>query len=109
MRLRSSATALSRAEHRNRAVLDQLRKTVSDKPAPEPADPELPASIETPDLIAFARSVMQTRRPAIAARLSRQQRRAAKRQAEKAGLREQTETRQTKRTATHGPDGSSLA
>jgi hypothetical protein len=113
MRLRSNATALSRAGHQNQAVLDKVRKQASAEPAPEPepaapelpasieppVSPELPASIETPDLLAFARSVMQARTLATAAPLSRQQRRAAERHAEKARLRQKEDARRTDRAA----------
>jgi hypothetical protein len=80
LRLRSNATALSRAGHQNQALLDKLRK--HDDATPPPADPDLPTSAETEDLISFARSVMQARTQQ-AAPLSRQQRRAAERAAEK--------------------------
>jgi hypothetical protein len=82
MRLRSNATALSRAGHQNQAVLDRLRKQ-SPVAEPHPAEPDLPTSAETEDLITFARHIMQAG-PRHASPLSRQQRRAAERAAEKA-------------------------
>jgi hypothetical protein len=96
MRLRSNATSLSRAGHQNQAVLDKLRQQGSAEPAPdpEPAEPDLPATAETEDLISFARSVMQAAtRPAAA--LSRQQRRAAERAAEKARRQQDFQRRHT--------------
>jgi hypothetical protein len=102
MRLRSNATALSRAGHQNQAVLDTLRKQTASEPAPEPepAEPELPASTETPDLVAFVRSVAQTRTQP--APLSRQQRRAAERAAEKTRVQQQEEARRAARAAARG-------
>jgi hypothetical protein len=57
----------------------------------------------------ITRSVMQNRSPATATPLSRQQRRAAERQAEKAGLRKQAETRQAERIVVRGSGTSSPA
>ncbi len=107
MRLRSNATALSRAGHQNQAVLDRRRKQSAAEPAPEPepAQTGLPDSLHTADLVAFARQgkraplasppdesallqqapLDQPRppSPSAAAPLTRQQRRAAEREAEK--------------------------
>ncbi len=107
MRLRSNATALSRAGHQNQAVLDRCRKQSAAEPAPEPepAQTELPDSLRTADLVAFTRHgkraplalppdetaplrqapLDQPRPPSAPAAtpLTRQQRRAAEREAEK--------------------------
>lgn len=100
MRLRSNATALSRAGHQNQAVLDKLHKQTESEtpPEPDPAEPLLPSGSEAADLIAFARAAMQAqpRTPAQTtttqpAPQSRQQRRAAERQAEKARRRQEYE------------------
>lgn len=96
MRLRSNAAALSRAGHRNRAALDKRRGEAASEPAPEPAvaEPTLPDSTETPDLVAFARAVNAAR---TAAPLTRQQRRAAERAAEKARHQQQEQARRAAR------------
>jgi hypothetical protein len=62
MRLRSHATALSRAGHQNQAVLDKLHKQGSGESAPARTD--LPASTEAEDLLAFARMPARSKAPA---------------------------------------------
>jgi hypothetical protein len=100
MRLRSNATALSRAGHQNQAVLDTLRKQAASEPAPEPepVEADLPDSIETPALVAFARAIQPIRTQS-AAPLSRQQRRASERAAEKARRQQHEDSRRTARAA----------
>ncbi len=83
LRLRGNAVALSRASNKNEAALDQLHEQDPAAEA-EPAEPELPASIETPALVAFARTAAAPRTQAAEAPMTRQQRRAAERAAEKA-------------------------
>jgi hypothetical protein len=84
LRLRGNATALSRASHQNQAVLDRLHKVGPAEPAPEPgAEPDLPASVETQDLVSFTRAIAPARTQPPAP-LTRQQRRAAERADEKA-------------------------
>ncbi|HEX3574708.1 MAG TPA: hypothetical protein VHU42_08925 [Rhodopila sp.] len=85
LRLRTNATALSRASHQNQAVLDRMHKAEPAEPAPEPelAEPDLPASIETEDLVSFTRAIAPARTQPPAP-LTRQQRRAAERADEKA-------------------------
>ena len=108
IRLRGNATALSRASHQNQAVLDRQRKQTDSEPAPEPepelAEPLLPASTATPDLIAFARSgtsprpQLGTATPAPAVSQTRQQRREAERRADKARRRQEHEARMVARS-----------
>ena len=80
MRLRGSAISLNRAAYINRTALLRSQKG----PAAENAIEEalLPDTINATELLKFARSAMQTT-PA-GAPMTRQQRRAAERQAEKA-------------------------
>jgi hypothetical protein len=116
MRLRTNATALSRAGHQNQAIRDRLHKQSAAKPAPEPEPATLPTSAETADLVAFVRSANKARCQTPAAQthapqtvapsgpLSRQQRRAAERQAEKAQRRREHEARQAALRATRAPE-----
>jgi hypothetical protein len=103
MRLRSNATALSRAGHQNEAVLDKVRKQTASEPAPEPepAKPLSPATSKTPESVAVAPPVMQVHPQAIASSIpqSRQQRRATERQAEKARRRQEHEARRAATSA----------
>ena len=87
LRLRGNANALNRAALQNQKALDELQ---SDRLTP-PDEPlaELPASSTTSDLVSFARSAP--------APLSRQQRRAAERQAEKARKRQEAAARLVQR------------
>jgi hypothetical protein len=88
LRLRGNANSLHRAAHKSQDALDRLQGAEAE-PALEQPEPELPASAATPDLVAFTRP----------APLSRQQRRAAERQAEKLRLRQQEEARRAERAA----------
>jgi response regulator of citrate/malate metabolism len=91
LRLRSNANALNRAACKTQEALDRLQQAA---PRPEPAETpdDLPASAETLDLVAFARP----------APMSRQQRRAAERKAEKARLRQLEAARRAERAAARG-------
>jgi hypothetical protein len=95
LRLRGNANALNRAAHQNEAKLEKI--TAQPKAAPGaalPDDPQdLPASSDTPDLLAFLRAASAT------PPLSRQQRRFAERQADKQRLREQEAARLEERVA----------
>jgi hypothetical protein len=115
LRLRGNATALSRASHQSRATFDKQRKQPQAEPDARAEETPLPASVEAPDLSAFARSVMRARNEAPvsvapvlaapvlaapvriaaapAAPLSRQQRRAGERQAEKVQRRQEHDIR----------------
>lgn len=87
LRLRGNANALNRAALQNQKALDDLqsdRVTVPDEPMAD-----LPASSATSDLVSFARTAP--------APLSRQQRRAAERQAEKARKRQEAAARLVQR------------
>ena len=91
LRLRGNANALNRAAQQNETRLDK-RSQQPEAAAPEES-PDLPASSEIEDLVAFVR-------PAAAApMLSRQQRRFLERQAEKQHQREQEKARLEERVA----------
>jgi hypothetical protein len=93
LRLRGNAAALSRASHQNQRILDKLRgQNAAPEPQAEPAEPSLPDSAETENLITFARSVIHTQS---AAPFSRQQRRAAERAEEKARRQQAFQARRT--------------
>jgi hypothetical protein len=92
LRLRGNANSLHRAAHKSQEALDHLQQAEAEPSMDEPLE-DLPASIQTPDLVAFARPVP----------LSRQQRRAAERQAEKIRLRQQEAARRTERAAARRP------
>lgn len=94
LRMRNGANALNRAALKSQDALDQLQKTGMESIDEQPLD-DLPASIETTDLLTFTRP----NRPVQAAPLSRQQRRAAERQAGKASLQQQEATRRLERVA----------
>jgi hypothetical protein len=87
LRLRGNAGALNRAALQNQKALDVLRAASTDE---TPASEDLPASLEPADLASFART---------SAPLSRQQRRAQERQAEKAEQRQQEQARLAERAA----------
>ena len=87
LRLRGNANALNRAALQNQKALDDLQ---SDRPVSQDEPlAELPASSATSDLVSFARTAP--------APLSRQQRRAAERQAEKARKRQEAAARLVQR------------
>ncbi len=87
LRLRGNANALNRAALLNQKALDELQ---SDRlAAPDEPMADLPASSATSDLVSFARTAP--------APLSRQQRRAAERQAEKARKRQEAAARLVQR------------
>lgn len=88
LRLRGNANSLHRAAQKSQEALDELQQADAEPPLEDPAE-DLPVSVETPDLIAFTRPVQ----------ISRQQRRAAERQAEKIRLRQQEEARRAERAA----------
>lgn len=88
LRLRGNANALSRAAVQNQKLLDLIRAA---EPTDQPAPQALPASTAVPDLVAFAR--------AAGAPMSRQQRRAAERQAEKIRKRQEEVARLAQRAA----------
>lgn len=91
LRLRGNANALNRAAQQNETRLDK-RSPQPETAAPEET-PDLPASSEIEDLVAFVR-------PAAAApMLSRQQRRFLERQEEKQHQREQEKARLEERVA----------
>ncbi len=98
LRLRGNANALNRAAQQNQTRLEDLRRQAAQEtpepsaelPPESPAD--LPASTEPSDMLAFARFQPP-------AELSRQQRRAAERQAEKQRLSQQEEARLARRAA----------
>nr|WP_294517163.1 hypothetical protein [uncultured Rhodopila sp.] len=87
LRLRGNANALNRASLQNQKALDALQQ-LDPELAEEAAD--MPASLEPADLARFART---------AAPMSRQQRRLAERQAEKAQQRMQEQARRAQRAA----------
>ncbi|PPQ37435.1 hypothetical protein [Rhodopila globiformis] len=89
LRLRGNANALNRAALQNEQALEALREHPQ---AEEPAEAalDLPASLEPADLAGFART-----QPV----LSRQQRRALERQAEKAQRRQQEQDRLAQRAS----------
>ena len=91
LRLRGNANALNRAAHQNEAKLEKLAGQPEAAQPDEPQD--LPASSDTPDLLAFLRTA--TASPS----LSRQQRRFAERQAEKQRQRELEAARLEERVA----------
>jgi hypothetical protein len=89
LRLRANANALSRAAAQNQKLLDSLRAEIP--PTDQPAPQGLPESTDLPDLAAYARSAGSP--------LSRQQRRAAERQAEKIRQRQEEAARIAQRAA----------
>ena len=95
LRLRGNANALNRAAHQNEAKLEKLiGKPEAALEAAVPDEfPDLPASSDTSDLLAFLRAASATPPP------SRQQRRLAERQAEKQRQREQKVARLEERIA----------
>jgi hypothetical protein len=111
LRLRGNANALNRAAQQNETRLENLRKQppeMHDATASTPAD-TLPASSATADLLAFARSKLKSMMsvtapaappaPAPVVPLSRQQRRAEERKAEKLRQRQVEEARRAQRAA----------
>jgi hypothetical protein len=113
LRLRGNANALNRAAQQNENRLEKLRKQppaaseyqdTEETPLDALAD-TVPASSATADLLAFARAKMQSMMPAatpasaLVVPLSRQQRRAAERKAEKTHQRQQEEARRAQRLA----------
>jgi len=108
LRLRGNANALSRAALQNEMRLEKARRqsmgdAMETPPVPGPA-PDLPASIETRDLVDFVRATWKAEKAAAAASQpfappSRQQRRFAERQAEKQRQRELEQVRQAQRAA----------
>ncbi len=115
LRLRGNANALNRAAQQNERLLDKLRQQrLAGDPAAAPTagdtDPPataLPASSQIPDLLAFARSALQAGMRSATVDdptdsvvpMSRQQRRAAERQADKAERRLQEQARLAQRAA----------
>lgn len=115
IRLRGNANALNRAAQQNEVRLEKLRKHPSIENEPEEASADtpaaaLPASSATADLLAFARTKLKsimgptvatpaTATPAPVVPLSRQQRRAAERQAEKLRQSQQQQARLVQRAA----------
>lgn len=93
LRLRGNANSLHRAAHKSEEALDRLHRAEAE-PAQEVPVEDLPASTELPDLVAFTRPVPP---------VSRQQRRAAERQAEKTRLRQQEHARLAERAAARMP------
>jgi hypothetical protein len=91
LRLRSNANALNRAACKNQEALDRLQQAAA-QPEPDETPDDLPASAETQDLVAFTRP----------APMSRQQRRAAERQAEKLRRRQVEQARRAERAAVRG-------
>jgi hypothetical protein len=116
LRLRGNANALNRAAQQNETRLENLRKQppeIEDAAAaaatPNPPTDALPASSATADLLAFARSKLKSMMsvtapaarstPAPVVPLSRQQRRAEERKAEKIRLRQLEEAKRAQRAA----------
>jgi hypothetical protein len=115
LRLRTNATALSRAGHASQRLLDKLRRENAKPPAPKAAPAiaqDAPDPIEPPDLLTFARAAAQAMRQHIPAQqpltqtsqtgttqMSRPQRRHLERQAEKARRRDAELARRTERAA----------
>jgi hypothetical protein len=93
LRLRGNANALGRAAAQNQKLLDLLRAEAP--PADQPVPQDMPESAAMPDLVAYARSAGSP--------LSRQQRRAAERQAEKMRKRQEASARLAQRSAVRGP------
>jgi hypothetical protein len=93
LRLRGNANSLHRAAHKSEEALDRLHRAEAGPAQEEPVE-DLPASTELPDLVAFTRPVPP---------VSRQQRRAAERQAEKTRLRQQEHARLAERAAARMP------
>jgi hypothetical protein len=87
LRLRGNANALNRAALQNQKALEALQQLEAE---PADAEADLPASLEPADLARFAHADAPP---------SRQQRRLADRQAEKARQREQEQARRAQRAA----------
>ncbi|WP_158924598.1 hypothetical protein [Acidisphaera sp. S103] len=114
LRLRGNANALNRAAQQNENRLEKLQRQPEAAETEEHAenamlealaDP-LPTSNQTADLLAFVRAQVKSMRPtadltsAPVVPLSRQQRRAAERRAEKMRQRQQEEAKRAQRLAT---------
>jgi hypothetical protein len=119
LRLRGNANALNRSAQQNEARLEKLQKqppveieTAATEATPDAPAEALPVSTAAADLLTFARSklksMMSIATPAVSAPLivlvpatpvSRQQRRAAERKAEKVRQRQIQEARLAQRTA----------
>jgi hypothetical protein len=119
LRLRGNANALNRSAQQNESRLEKLQKqppevieTVATQATPDAPADALPASSATADLLTFARSklksIMSIATPTASAApivpvpatpVSRQQRRAAERKAEKVRQRQIQEARLAQRTA----------
>ena len=111
LRLRGNANALNRAAQQNETRLEKLQKQPpivetgesSEAATTDSLADSLPTSSETADLLAFVRakvaSMMPAPAPATVFPLSRQQRRAAERKAEKTRQRQQEEARRAQRQA----------
>jgi hypothetical protein len=104
LRLRGNANALNRGAEQNEKRLEkQLQQPPAETKEPDPkAEPELPASAATDDLVAFVRASWKAQKAEAAAQpapMSRQQRRFADRQAEKQRQREQEKARLAERAA----------
>jgi hypothetical protein len=103
MRLRGNANALNRAAVQNENRLDKLHRqppVAAEIPAETIED--LPLSSATPDLVAYARAAVQammtgdTRSALPAAKMTRQQRRVAERNAAKRSARQEEDARRAK-------------
>lgn len=101
LRLRGSANALNRAGQQNETRLQapQCQSDVETLPEAGPPVDALPTSIAIQDLVTFARPPAKPASVTPVVPLSRQQRRAAERQAEKLRLRQQGEARRAQRAA----------
>jgi hypothetical protein len=116
LRLRGNANALNRAAQQNESRLEKLRKqppvateTEAAEATPNAPADDLPASSTTADLLVFARSNLKSMMgvtapavppaPAPVVPLSRQQRRAEERKAEKVRQRQLEEARRAQRAA----------
>jgi hypothetical protein len=119
LRLRGNANALNRSAQQNESRLEKLQKqppvvidTLATEATPDTPAEALPASSATADLLTFARSKLKSMMsiatpaasappivPVPATPVSRQQRRAAERKAEKVRQRQIQEARLAQRTA----------
>ncbi len=100
LRLRGNANALNRAAHQNETRLERQQLQADAAPPEATADPDLPASGATDELVAYVRSAWKAEKTAAAqpaAPLSRQQRRFAERKSEKQLQRQQEQARLAQR------------
>ena len=106
LRLRGSANALHHSAHQCQRTLDRLRKERSHQAAPETTTSPLPEPLPTAETLKLSEYTQTPAQPVLG--LSRQQRRAAQRKAEKMQRQQAEQARLEARRAARNPLASSL-